>query len=142
MSATQEAALDNIKLRLEESHDLAKTTGKEIQTINASMNYIQNLGTEMLSFLQRIWKVNIQIYSALLAIQSNLPVHLERTWTQEPVRLKDALGRTTSVHLEFVETWEVSTSVICDSCSANIDDVASGIPIRARDSIPSIARTP
>ena len=48
------------------------------------------------------------IYKAVVSLQTSLPVQLERTWTQDPAILEDALGRVTPVHLEFLDSWEVS----------------------------------
>lgn len=47
-------------------------------------------------------------FKEVASLQNKIPAHLERCWTQEPTILEDALGRTTPVHLEFVDTWEVS----------------------------------
>ena len=58
--------------------------------------------------MQRIWNTNLMTYRAIVNLQSCLPQQLERCWTQEPVMLKDPLGRNTPVHLEFIETWEMS----------------------------------
>ena len=52
--------------------------------------------------------VNILTYKAVVSLQNNIPAQLERCWTQEPAILEDALGRVTPIHLEFLDSWEVS----------------------------------
>lgn len=47
-------------------------------------------------------------YNAVISLQTSIPAQLERCWTQEPATLEDALGRVTPVHLEFLDSWEVS----------------------------------
>ena len=49
-------------------------------------------------------------YNAVIALQGRIPPKLDRSWTQDPVMLEDALGRVTRFHLEFVESWEVSVA--------------------------------
>ena len=51
--------------------------------------------------------MNFMTYKAILSLQNSLPTFLERSWTQEPAILNDALGRVTPVHLEFLDCWEV-----------------------------------
>lgn len=52
--------------------------------------------------------INVRTYKILEALQMEIPNTLERTWTQEPVMLEDALGRRTPIHLEFINSREVS----------------------------------
>jgi len=47
-------------------------------------------------------------HNAVMDLSSRIPATLGRTWTQEPVSLEDALGRVSPVHLEFINSWEVS----------------------------------
>ena len=53
-------------------------------------------------------EVNLLTYKAVLSLQTSIPDRLERCWSQEPATLEDALGRVTPVHLEFLESWDVS----------------------------------
>ena len=46
-------------------------------------------------------------YNAVISLQTRIPAHLDRSWTQEPATLEDALGRVTPFHLEFIDSWEV-----------------------------------
>ena len=53
-------------------------------------------------------KINLLTYKAVISLQTSIPAQLERCWSQEPAILEDALGRVTPVHLEFLDSWEVS----------------------------------
>ena len=56
--------------------------------------------------------INLVTYKAILALQTSLPVQLERCWTQEPTTLEDALGKVTPIRLEFLDSWEVSRKIL------------------------------
>lgn len=43
-----------------------------------------------------------------IATQQAAPISSLRYWQQEPVTFEDALGRESPVHLEFIDSWEVS----------------------------------
>ena len=49
-------------------------------------------------------------YNAVTALQARIPAQLDRTWTQDPVTLEDALGRVSRFHLEFIDSWEVGST--------------------------------
>ena len=53
-------------------------------------------------------KVNWLTYTAVVSLQTSIPAQIERCWSQEPATLEDALGRVTPVHLELLDSWEVS----------------------------------
>lgn len=53
-------------------------------------------------------RVNLLTYKAVISLQTSIPAQLERCWTQDPAILEDALGRVSPVHLEFLDSWEVS----------------------------------
>lgn len=109
-SATQQAMFEDIKARLEENSNGVKAARIDVQTISSDIGYFRQLGADILSLMQRIWSANIMTYNSIVTLQSQLPRQIERTWTQDPVVLKDPLGRITPVHLEFVETFEVNRS--------------------------------
>lgn len=46
-------------------------------------------------------------YDVVVSLQARIPAQLNRSWTQEPATLEDALGRVTPFHLEFIDSWEV-----------------------------------
>ena len=52
-------------------------------------------------------RINSRTYDAVLSLQARIPARLDRSWTQDPVILEDALGRVTPFHLEFIDSWEV-----------------------------------
>ena len=51
--------------------------------------------------------INFMTYKAVVSLQNVIPAQLERSWTQEPAILDDALGRVTPIHLELLDSWEV-----------------------------------
>ncbi len=102
--------LEEIKSRIEENRNEVQSARIDVQTVVAGIDYFRQLGADILALMQKIWCANMMTYRAVITLQSHLPRQLERTWTQEPVILKDPLGRVTPVHLEFVETFEVSRS--------------------------------
>ena len=51
-------------------------------------------------------------YNAVLSLHARIPAQLDRTWTQDPVILEDALGRVMPFHLECIESWEVGHVII------------------------------
>ena len=52
-------------------------------------------------------RINSLTYNALMSLQARIPAQLDRTWTQEPAMLEDALGRSLKFHLESIDSWEV-----------------------------------
>ena len=54
--------------------------------------------------------INYRTYNAVVALQARIPAQLDRTWTQDPVTLEDALGRVSRFHLEFIDSWEVGST--------------------------------
>ena len=73
-------------------------------------------------------KINSMTCNAIISLQARIPAQLDRSWTQEPVMLEDALGRVTRFHLEFIDCWEVGR--------ANLRYLAyQGWPFKAFESI-------
>ena len=105
--ATQDALLADIRSHLLENRKAIQAAKSEVQAIGSGMDFMRSLGAELLSFMQKIWSINILTYKTIVTLQSRLPPQLERCWTQEPVTLRDPLGRVTPVHLEFIETFDV-----------------------------------
>ena len=50
-------------------------------------------------------------YNAIISLQARIPAQLDRTWTQAPIILEDALGRILPFHLEFIDSWEVGRRI-------------------------------
>ena len=65
-------------------------------------------------------KVNFLTYKAVISLQTSIPTQLERCWTQQPAILEDALGRVTPLHLEFLDSWEVSWSSLVRRTSRSL----------------------
>lgn len=112
-SATQQVLLSDIKTGLDEYRQETQQAVLEIPSLKTGINYLQSIGCQLLTTVRKIWSMNILTYQTLLTVQSRLPAQLDRCWTQEPATLRDALGRVTPIHLDFLETWEVSTTHHC-----------------------------
>ncbi|KAL6718360.1 hypothetical protein ACLMJK_004449 [Lecanora helva] len=112
--AAQASGLANIETRLEEVNVSIKAWPEEVKKLcsNFDIGYFKDLGTKILSFLQRIWMINFMTYRAVISLQNAIPAQLERSWTQEPAVLDDALGRVTPIHLEFLDSWEAFDRVL------------------------------
>ena len=108
--------LNEIKTRLHKNSSEVESARKDIHAVATGMRCFRRLGSEILSIMENIWSANVMTYKAIITLQSQLPRQLNRTWTQSPVILRDPLGRTIPIHLEFVETFEVSLN----SYEANI----------------------
>jgi hypothetical protein len=52
--------------------------------------------------------MNVKTYQILVGLQTWMPDQLNKTWTQDPVTFEDALGRVAPLHLEFINSWDVS----------------------------------
>ena len=46
-------------------------------------------------------------YNAVVSLEARIPAQLNRSWTEEPIMLEDALGRVTRFYLDFIDSWEV-----------------------------------
>ena len=53
------------------------------------------------------------LLKALVSLQARIPAQLNRSWTQDPVVLSDALGRLLHFHLDFIDSWEVGDFDAC-----------------------------
>ena len=53
------------------------------------------------------------LLQALVSLQARIPAQLNRSWTQDPVVLSDALGRVSPFHLDFIDSWEVGDFDAC-----------------------------
>ena len=49
---------------------------------------------------------------AAMIAQQKIAQKLDRTWTQEPAILDDALGRIFPIHLEFINSWDAFLFVL------------------------------
>ncbi|KAM0800303.1 hypothetical protein BDR22DRAFT_258396 [Usnea florida] len=116
LSATQAHELAEIKRHLAENNALIKTAASETKEsslgLRSAMEYLKSVGTDILSLMQKICKVNFLTYKAVISLQTSIPNQLERCWTQQPAILEDALGRVTPLHLEFLDSWEAFEAVL------------------------------
>lgn len=74
--------------------------------------WLKTIGLEAKNLMSRILFMNLAIFRTLLDIRANLPSYLERSLTQEPFILEDALGRISPVHMQFITSWEAFDAVL------------------------------
>ncbi|PMD12774.1 hypothetical protein NA56DRAFT_586661, partial [Hyaloscypha hepaticicola] len=116
--ADQEAAekqrglLGKIKDSLDEHLKVIQTQGITATRLAERMKFFIALGSELKTFMIRIWASNARSYKILLDLQTRVPREFEPCWIQEAVRFTDALGRVAPIYLELVNSWEVLESVL------------------------------
>lgn len=113
-SATQTSLLVALNNRFEEANSLLQAAASDTKALGSriDLDYFRSLGAELLSFMQNIWRINTMTYNAVASLQARIPAQLDRSWTQSPVMLEDALGRVTPFHLEFIDSWDAFESVL------------------------------
>ena len=57
--ATQDALLADIRSHLLENRKAIQAAKSEVQAIGSGMDFMRSLGAELLSFMQKIWSINI-----------------------------------------------------------------------------------
>lgn len=113
-SAAQTSLLLDIKARLEGAYSLLQAAASATKALGSSidLDYFRSLGAELLSFMLKMWRINSMTYDVVVSLQARIPAQLNRSWTQEPATLEDALGRVTPFHLEFIDSWEAFESIL------------------------------
>lgn len=106
-----------------------------------NLDHRHSSGTHALADELVCRKVNLLTYKTVISLQTSISAQLERSWTQEPATLEDALGRVTPVHLEFLDSWEVSWEVSVGLGSKK-SNTFQGFRFRPRNSLPTVARSP
>ncbi|KAF4636663.1 hypothetical protein G7Y89_g1430 [Cudoniella acicularis] len=113
-SKTQGSLIIEVRDRLEENNRLI-SAGNTIATKIAEklrLDWLQQLGSELKSLMERIFVINVATYKAVIAQASGFPSALERTLVQEPFLLEDAIGRISPVHMQFISSWEAFDAVL------------------------------
>jgi hypothetical protein len=110
----QDAVLVTIQDRIEDTNrmisDNTSVTSKIADALR--LDWLRQLGAELRGYMHRIIAMNIATYHAVISIQTALPSHLERSLTEEPFMLEDAIGRVAPVHLQFVTSWDAFNAVL------------------------------
>ena len=88
-------------------------------------------------------KVNLLTYKAVESLQTSIPAQLERCWSQEPAILEDALGGVTPIHVEFLNSWEVSwrTLIVRWFKKANTSRLSNSSSRIASENVQAIERS-
>ncbi|KAF2121392.1 hypothetical protein BDV96DRAFT_564178 [Lophiotrema nucula] len=107
----QEAALIEVQSRLERTDQLissSSTASRIADTLR--LQWLKSLGSELKTFMNKIFLVNMLTYRTVLAIQSSMPN--DAALIQEPIIFEDAIGRIAPVNLQFITSWEMFDSVL------------------------------
>jgi hypothetical protein len=110
----QDAALLAIGNRLDDTNRMISAGNATTSRIADALrlDWLRQLGSDLKGFMHRIMAMNIATYHAVVSIQSTLPGRLERSLSEEPFILEDAIGRIAPVHLQFVTSWEAFNAVL------------------------------
>lgn len=100
-----------VRDRLKENNTLISAVATKVSDA-LRFEWFQQLGSELKSMMNRIFSTNVATYEAVVAIQRVLPSQLERSMFREPFILEDAIGRISTVHMDFITSWEAFDAVM------------------------------
>jgi hypothetical protein len=107
----QSSDVTEVKDRLEENNRLISTVATKVSEA-LRFQWFHQLGSELKSLMNKIFRTNVATYEAVVAIQRVLPSYLERTMFRDPFILEDAIGRISPVHMDFVNSWEAFDAIL------------------------------
>ncbi|RDL31861.1 uncharacterized protein BP5553_09263 [Venustampulla echinocandica] len=108
----QMVILGQMKVAIDKHTSALQVQQRTTTSLAERMKYLLTLGTELKSFMTRIWTLSFQSYKILIELQTRVPPEFEPCWIQEPLILTDALGRTAPLHLELINNWDVLEAVL------------------------------
>lgn len=110
----QQLLLKDVKDKLEENNKQIRAGNAVTLKISETLrlDWIRRLGSELKTFMRKIFVMNVATYKAVLDIRRCLPSHLERSLYQEPFILEDAIGRIAPVHMQFISSREAFDAVL------------------------------
>jgi hypothetical protein len=110
----QDEAINELKDLMKEHNVLLRIGNKATESITTTLRlqWLRNLGGELMALMQKTFHMNVEMYKAVLAIQNLLPTRLERTLFQEPFILEDAIGRHFPIQLQWTTCWEAFEVVL------------------------------
>ena len=100
-----------VRDRLKENNSLISIVATKINE-SLQLQWFRQLGSELKSMMQRIFKTNVATYEAVVALQRVLPSHLERAMFRDPFVLEDAIGRISPVHMDFINSWDAFDAIL------------------------------
>jgi hypothetical protein len=106
----QSGLVIEVRDRLKENNLISAIAAEVIDTLR--LQWFRQLGTELKSMMNRIFRTNIATYEAVVAIQRVLPSHLEKTMFRAPFILEDAIGMISPVHMDFFNSWDSFDAIL------------------------------
>jgi hypothetical protein len=107
----QTTIVAEVRDRLKENNTLISAVATKV-TDALRLEWFRQLGSELKSMMNRIFRTNVETYEAVVAIQRVLPSHLERSMFRDPFILEDAIGRISPVHMDFINSWEAFDAIL------------------------------
>jgi hypothetical protein len=110
----QSVLLVEVREKLQDNNALVSASNSISAKLNGALKFewFHELGAELKGFMQRIITINIATYNAVIALQGSLASSLEGSLIQEPFILGDAIGRISTVHMQFITSWEAFDAVL------------------------------
>ena len=107
----QTAIVAEVRDRLKENNKLISgVTTKVFDALR--FDWFRQLGSELKTMMNKIFRTNLATYEAVVSIQRVLPSHLERSMFRDPFILEDAIGRISPVHMDFINSWEAFDAIL------------------------------
>ncbi|KUJ09638.1 uncharacterized protein LY89DRAFT_597775 [Mollisia scopiformis] len=107
----QTVIVAEVRDRLKENNTLISAVATKV-TDALRFEWFRQLGSELKSMMNRIFRTNVATFEAVVAIQRVLPSHLERSMFRDPFILEDAIGRISPVHMDFINSWEAFDAIL------------------------------
>jgi hypothetical protein len=105
--------LGHIQDRLEENTQLVASISSNAAGIASllKLGWLKRMGFVVKEYLADIMTVNMSIYQTVIRIQAAIP-YISQGPITEIFMLEDAIGRTTPVTLQFINSWDAFDSVL------------------------------
>lgn len=107
----QTAIVAEVRDRLKENKKLILAVATKVSDA-LHFDWFRQLGSELKTMMNKIFRTNLATYEAVVSIQRVLPSHLERSMFRDPFILEDAIGRISPVHMDFITSWEAFDAIL------------------------------
>lgn len=109
----QKTMLGHIQDRLQENTQLVASISSNAASIASllKLGWLRRMGFVVKEYLADIMTVNMSMYQTVIRIQAAIP-YISQGPITEIFMLEDAIGRTTPVTLQFINSWDAFDSVL------------------------------
>ncbi|KAL5348141.1 hypothetical protein ACLOAV_006621 [Pseudogymnoascus australis] len=109
----QKTMLEHIQDRLQENTQLVASISSNAASIASllKLGWLRRMGFVVKEYLADIMTVNMSIYQTVIRIQAAIPYNSQGPIT-DIFMLEDAIGRTTPVTLQFINSWDAFDNVL------------------------------